>query len=156
MSKQTYPASVIAKLFDLTERRVRQLADESIIPKPKEGKYDLTGSITGYIKYLKRLAAKKQPVDTEEQEVRMRILRAQAATAELDLKKETGEFISIQKAIDDWQNMILAFRSRMLAMPYRAACSVIGVTELHEIEKVVKSLVYEALDELAEYNPNKQ
>jgi phage terminase Nu1 subunit (DNA packaging protein) len=134
---------------------VRQLSDEFVIPKPKDGKYDLGGSITGYIRYLRNIAAKKTPENTEEQEVRMRILRAQAAAAEMDLKKETGEFIPVEKAISDWKNMILAFRSRMLAIPYRIACSVINLTELHEAEKVTKKLVYEALDELAEYDPTK-
>jgi phage terminase Nu1 subunit (DNA packaging protein) len=155
MSTPSYPASIIARLFDLTERRVRQLSDEAVIPKPKDGKYDLAGSIMGYIRYLKKIASKKQPADTEEQQVRMRILRAQAATAEMDLKKETGEFMPVDKAISDWKNMILAFKSRMLALPYRIACSVIHLTELHEAEKVTKKLVYEALDELAEYDPRK-
>jgi phage terminase Nu1 subunit (DNA packaging protein) len=155
MSTPSYPASTLAKLFELTERRVRQLSSESIIPSPKDGKYDLTGSVRGYIRYLKKLAFSKCPEGTEEHELRMRILRAQAATAELDMQKETGESIPVAQAMTDWQNMALSFKARILAMPYRLACSIIGLTEPHEIEKIAKTLVKEALDELAYYDPRK-
>ena len=45
MSTPTYPVSTIAKLFNLTERRVQQLASEGVIPKPERGKYDLVASV---------------------------------------------------------------------------------------------------------------
>jgi hypothetical protein len=46
------PAHIVAKLLNVTRRRVQQLSADGIIPKPKDGKYDIVGCLTGYIKYL--------------------------------------------------------------------------------------------------------
>ena len=43
----------ISKLLKLTERRVQQLAKDGIIPKAERGKYDLVGSVHGYVDFLK-------------------------------------------------------------------------------------------------------
>lgn len=56
MTTPSYPVATIAKLFNLTERRVQQLAKEGVIPKPEKGKYDLIGCVRGYIAYLQERA----------------------------------------------------------------------------------------------------
>jgi len=43
MSAATQPIGVIAKLLDLSERRVQQLSREGVIPKAERGQYDLIG-----------------------------------------------------------------------------------------------------------------
>ena len=55
-----YPASTLAKLFHLTERRVQQLARDGIIAKGIKGKYDLVSSVQGYVKYLQERALGRQ------------------------------------------------------------------------------------------------
>ena len=48
-------SDVIAKLFDVTPRRIQQLTKEGVIVATKEGnayKYDLLPTIQRYIKYL--------------------------------------------------------------------------------------------------------
>ena len=47
MSTATQPIGVIAKLLDLSERRVQQLSREGVIPKAERGQYDLIGSVRG-------------------------------------------------------------------------------------------------------------
>jgi phage terminase Nu1 subunit (DNA packaging protein) len=53
MSTATQPIGVIAKLLDLSERRVQQLSREGVIPKAERGQYDLIGSVRGYVRYLR-------------------------------------------------------------------------------------------------------
>ena len=53
MSAATQPIGVIAKLLDLSERRVQQLSREGVIPKAERGQYDLIGSVRGYVRYLR-------------------------------------------------------------------------------------------------------
>jgi hypothetical protein len=48
-----YPVETIAKLLDLTPRRVQQLSAEGVIPRVGHGKYELVSSVRGYIRYLK-------------------------------------------------------------------------------------------------------
>ena len=45
----SYPVSTIAKLFGLSERRIQQLAQEGIIPKPDKNQYELIGCVRAYI-----------------------------------------------------------------------------------------------------------
>ena len=53
MAGTTQPIAVIAKLLDLSERRVQQLSREGVIPKATRGQYDLVGSVRGYVRYLR-------------------------------------------------------------------------------------------------------
>jgi hypothetical protein len=48
--------AVIAKLLDLSERRIQQLGREGVIPKPERGQYDLVGAVRGYVNYLREQA----------------------------------------------------------------------------------------------------
>ena len=60
MSSATQPIGVIARLLDLSERRVQQLSREGVIPKAERGQYDLIGSVRGYVRYLRDQAQKAQ------------------------------------------------------------------------------------------------
>lgn len=61
VAEASYPAGTIAKLLNVTVRRVQQLAKEGVIPKAQRGKYPLVGCVHGYVKFLQELAAGKQP-----------------------------------------------------------------------------------------------
>jgi len=58
MADNTQPVAVMAKLLDLSERRIQQLSREGIIPKSQRSRYELVGSVKGYIHYLRDLALK--------------------------------------------------------------------------------------------------
>ena len=60
MSTATQPIGVIARLLDLSERRVQQLSREGVIPKAERGQYDLIGSVRGYVRYLRDQVLKAQ------------------------------------------------------------------------------------------------
>ena len=60
MSAATQPIGVIARLLDLSERRVQQLSREGVIPKAERGQYDLVGSVRGYVRYLRDQVLKAQ------------------------------------------------------------------------------------------------
>ena len=60
MSSATQPIGLIARLLDLSERRVQQLSREGVIPKAERGQYDLIGSVRGYVRYLRDQALKAQ------------------------------------------------------------------------------------------------
>ena len=58
-AKATYPVNVIAKLLDLTPRRVQHLANEGVIPRAEKGRYELVSAVRGYIRYLRDRAMGK-------------------------------------------------------------------------------------------------
>jgi hypothetical protein len=51
-AQANYPGRVIARLLNITERRLQQLAREGIVPKAAHGQYPLAAAIRGYVTYL--------------------------------------------------------------------------------------------------------
>ncbi|AOY76791.1 hypothetical protein [Clostridium formicaceticum] len=68
----TVSSGVLADLFSLTDKRVRQLSEEGILVKVKRGRYSLADSVKNYIIHIKT----NQDIQDSKNE------------AELDLEKE--------------------------------------------------------------------
>lgn len=51
-----YPAGVIAQLFLISERWVRELTKQKVLIQAKRGLYDLAPTIQAYIRYLTKKA----------------------------------------------------------------------------------------------------
>lgn len=80
----TYGATFYAKLFNITERRVQQLAKEGIIPKVARGKYPLLGAVRGYITFLQERSLSPEVGDGDINSNRNRLIRAQAEAREME------------------------------------------------------------------------
>src|SRR5690554_4944951 len=103
-----YPAEVVSRLLNLTERRLQQLAREGIIPKAAHGKYPLVQCVQGYIRYLQQLARQGEEqklnlpktgdplefllaaMQDEGQDPKLRVRAAIAATQYMHNKKSEG------------------------------------------------------------------
>lgn len=154
MSDNLYPVSTIAKLLNLTERRVQQLAKDGIIPKSEKGKYNLVGVIKSYVKYLQELAFGRHAGGTaDEAGSRARLIAAKAAIAEIELEKAKGDMVSVSIVADWWDSIVFAAKTRLLSVPSRAAPLVFGVTSLSAAQAVIENLITESLNELSAINP---
>jgi phage terminase Nu1 subunit (DNA packaging protein) len=153
MANPTIPVATLARLFNLTERRIQQLAKDGVIPKPEKGKYDLIASTQGYIKYLQDRAAGKdiEPRDTYIE--RARLLKAQADKTEIEVKALNGDLIAAEQVELMWAGLVSSFRARMMALPVRCAHRVMNITGYQEIEEILRGHVNEALEELSRYEP---
>jgi phage terminase Nu1 subunit (DNA packaging protein) len=149
----TCTVNAIAKLLNLKERRVQVLAQQGIIPKAQHGKYNIVGCIVGYNKYMNNRTARTEDTTLKVNKARTRLLEAQADKAEMELKALSKDYMPVTQVERDWSGMLLTFRARILAIPYRAATLLTGAKEFHEIEQVLKKLLHEALDELSNYDP---
>ena len=121
--KTTYPIKTICQILDLTERRVRQLVTDGILPKNSErGRYELIPTVKGYIHWLRdrslygEAKAKSGNVVSLD-EARRRKLIAEAELAELELQKERGEVVSIEETEKSWTEVLGAVRAKILALP---------------------------------------
>ena len=99
MSDLNRPASFYAKLFDITERRVQQLAKDGVIPKEGRGMYPLVGTVRGYTKFLQERSAgfTFEFSDQDLRNERVRLTRVQADRQELKLKEESGSLIPAEE-----------------------------------------------------------
>lgn len=161
---QKYPVSIIAQLLNLSDRRVQQLAKDGIIPKADKGKYDLVSSVRSYVKYLYERAFGQNNESIDSHVEKARLLKAQAAKAELELAVMQDKYMEISEVEFLWSGMVLAFRSKMLSLPTKLTPTLAGASnDFAKIEHILENEINEALlylskyrDDETEYNPNSQ
>lgn len=90
-------ADVLAKLFNMTPRRVHQLVKEGVIPKVGRGKYPLATSIRSYVGHLQGLAASTGTSNDAPDLLRERTRkeRANADKTEFDLAIQRKEYVHV-------------------------------------------------------------
>lgn len=147
----TASVDTIAKLLDMTPRRVQQLANEGIIPKPKDrGQYEIVPCVVGYIKHIKGMLNGEAGDLASE---KTRLTRAQAEKTEIETARLKGELVSLAGAERGWSTLVGAFRAKMLTLPPRASPVVVNKKE-REVEQILTDMVYEALAELSNWKPD--
>ncbi|GAQ24231.1 hypothetical protein [Tepidanaerobacter syntrophicus] len=147
---------VLANIFGLTERRVRQLVEEGVIDRIGHGRYDLQDSLKKYIAFLR--AAASAEVDSSKVKENLdyeKFLheRAKREKAELELAHLKGELhhsADVEKVMND---MLGAFRSKLLALPAKLAPMLIAQNTVATIQDMLQNEIYEALKELSNYDP---
>lgn len=147
----TASVDTLAKLLDMTPRRVQQLANEKIIPKPKDrGQYEIVPCVVGYIKHIKGMLNGEAGDLASE---KTRLTRAQAEKTEIETARMKGELVSLADAERAWSALVGAFRAKMLTLPPRAATAVSNKAE-RDTERILNDMVFEALAELSNWKPD--
>lgn len=134
----SYPASTIAKLFNLTERRVQQLAKEGVIPKGERGKYDLVGAVRGYVKYLQeRALGRSDAAYNDEADIKLerkRLIKAQADKTESENQKLRGELVPFELVEDVLNEVAVLYGTSVDALPGRLANELAGINDPAEVK----------------------
>ena len=167
--KNLQKVEIIAKLFDVTVRRIQQLTQDGVLKtievtenNRKVRRYDLMPTIQAYIKYLSDKAygrEQKESVSNKEEEklqAEVDIKKAKAKIAQLELDELEGRMHSAEDVESMTTDLCLAVRSALLSMPGQLAVDVAEVTDAAEISEIIKSTVNDILEELSryEYNPD--
>ncbi len=144
----SFNIQAIAKLLKLSERRIQQLAKEGVIPKAERGKYDLIGSVQGYIDYLK---AKVGGEFTAEEVLKNKnkLLKAKAELAEIDKMKASGELIPKEEVKRTWLELVQKVKQKLLSIPNKVAPVVVTIKSINEIKLILQDKIYEALYEIS-------
>lgn len=167
--KNLVKVEIIAKIFQVTVRRVQQLTQEGIIQTEEitEGnrklrRYDLMPTIMQYIKYLSDKANGKEQKasvsDKEEEKLQAEvdIKKAKAKIAQLELDELEGRMHSAEDVESMTTDLCLAVRSALLSMPGQLSIDVTEATSAAEASEIIKRTVNDILEELSryEYDPN--
>jgi phage terminase Nu1 subunit (DNA packaging protein) len=150
MSSASQPIGVIAKLLDLSERRVQQLSREGVIPKANRGQYDLIGSVRGYVRYLRDQALKAQAGAPDYAAERARFIRARADLAEMEAEEKRRSLIAADEIEAAWVAVLALLRTRLLGLPDRLAPQVFDQSTIGDTRTLIRSAIREVLDDLAE------
>ena len=145
MIAKTCKRAELARILDLSERRVTELVKLGQIPKPNGAGYDLPASVRGYIRFLRS----KHGSLTDE---RARLTKAQASLMELKLRAQEGELLEAGLIQDHWMNLLATFRIRMLTIPRKFATHFSQETDPITIETLLDEEIRQALKELAAYD----
>jgi hypothetical protein len=145
MAEASFPLGTIAKLLDLTPRRVRQLAREGVIPPAEGGRYPLVGAVQGYVRYLRELS----PEDAAIQQHRSRRMQMLARKLEIEVQRLTAELLPADEVSEVWARLAAAFRARMLAIPSKLAPELAAEHDPNLVQARLEEEIHHALAELA-------
>lgn len=152
-SETTFTTQQLADALSLTPRRVQQLAKEGAVVSVSRGKYAAVESIRNYLQYVEDRDGGESNIDYLEEKAKHEKAKRQKAELELAVMKgEMHRSGDIKLVMND---MLAAFRSRVLAVPSKLAPQLVGKTEMPVILDILTQEVYEALRELSEYDPSK-
>ena len=150
MSTATQPIGVIARLLDLSERRVQQLSREGVIPKAERGQYDLIGSVRGYVRYLRDQALKAQAGAPDYAAERARFIRVRADLAEMEAEEKRRSLIAAEQIEAAWIAVLALLRTRLLALPDRLAPQAFEQSTVGDTRNLIRAAIREVLDDLAQ------
>jgi phage terminase Nu1 subunit (DNA packaging protein) len=143
-------ASTLAKLFNLTEQRIHQLAREGVIPREK-GKYELVSAVQGYIKHLQDRASGGRIERADVHAERARLVRAQAEHREMETARLRGSLLPFDEVVTAWQQLVGAFRAKCLALSWKLAPQLAMMNEVREIQDHIDHGHREALEDLSRF-----
>jgi phage terminase Nu1 subunit (DNA packaging protein) len=90
-----WPAEKMAKLIDLTPRRLRQLVEEGVVPREERGRYNPFVVTVAYIRFLRDRAQSPELSNAEFYEAKLKKLKAECEQIELQNQITRKERIPI-------------------------------------------------------------
>lgn len=151
--KNTYivTTSEISEIFGISTRRVQQLAKDGVFVRVGHGQFDLPASVNSFIEYRLDDTKDEGVLDKSTEEAMW--TRARRQKTELELQIMRGDLHRSEDVRRVMNDMLGAFRARILSIPSKFSPQLVGLTEIPPIKVVLKQAVHEALEELSDYDP---
>lgn len=146
----------LSNYLGITDRHVRRLASEGIIGSVSKGKYDIIDCVKKYTSYLRHNNGStkvKKEVKVDYESERALHEKVKREKAELQFRVIKNELHQSEHVETIMGNMIANAKAQLLSIPVKAAPMVIGHTDIPRIQSILQKVVYEALEELASYDP---
>ena len=146
----------LARIFNITEVRVQQLAKMEVIVKTERGLYDLWLSVKGYIRYLQDRTGKKSGgIDGDENSYetqRTRVYKARAEILEAQSMAMRGELHDGACIAEVMGEGLANMRAKLLAIPTTAGPRVADESDPNKCAALIETLLHEAMAECSKYN----
>ena len=152
----TVSAAVLGDMFGVSDRRIRQMAEEGIVARAAKGRYKLVDSIKNYLLTVK-LAAEGVGVDLADGEINLEEEkglheRVKRHISELKLQIMKGGLHKAQDVESVMTDMLVAFKTRMMNIPSKVA-PILESRDAVFIKDRLTCEIIEALNELKDYDP---
>lgn len=144
----------LAECLEISARQVRNLKSDGLFQEAMEGrKYKLGKCVAEYIEFkVKAETGRSASISKEKVQVEHEDVKRQIAVLKLrKLRRELHEASDVEAFLSD---MLTQFKNRLLSLPTKMAMQIAGEKDTNVIIQVLTKGVYEALEELTEYNPD--
>lgn len=154
----------LAELFEVTPRRIEQMAQEGIL-EPVERRpmrFDLIPTIQALLEYQRTLISS----NGKDEEIRakkaaklaaeVRYKEAKAESMELRLKEQKGQLHRAEDIKKITGDHLMTLRGMLLALPGQLAVDVSTASSAMECSEIIKKAVYQILNDLADYDYNSE
>ncbi len=157
ISRITVSAGVLGKIIGVSDRRIRQLADEGILTKVSSGRYSLQESLHSYILNL-RVA---NDADRGQKELEDKLDYALEKAMHERVKRHMSELQyalmkgNVHRAEDVeavMTNMLTNFKTKILNLPSKLTPLLVNRSDKKYILELLTNEFGEALEELSNYN----
>lgn len=143
-----YSVTRMASLLMLTERRVQQLAKDSVLPKSARGKYELIPTVQAYISYLRDRAVESTGGEDDYGKNRARLTRLRADMADLELKLMQEKYLPIADIESSIVRDYSSLRAKLQQIGTKVADRGISMSNPAELQELVDTYIRESLEEL--------
>lgn len=158
ISRVAVSATVLAKIIGVTDRRIRQLAEEGILVKVGHGRYNLQDSLQAYVLNLRvELECKRENQESEEildlereKAIHENVKRHMSELKYLLMKGNLHRSEDVQNVMTD---MLLNFKTKILSLPSKLTPRLVNRQDEGYILDVLTEELNIVLEELSEYNP---
>lgn len=143
----------VAKHLGVGGAKVSELVAKGIIPAPPgRGQFDIDGCRDAYISHLREIAAGRSAAGEGPDLVdeRARLAKEQADKAAMENSARRGELLERSDVDAAVTAEFTRAKTRLLAIPSKAAPLIIQVDETAEAEVVLREAITEALQELSD------
>ena len=147
----------IAKLTGVEPMRVRQLTQKGVIKseivKGEAGlMYDLLPTVQALLAYYREKANKRSGSTESMEAEKLKRETAKRQLDELKLQKAQGLVIEIEVIEKVIGGIFMRLRSGLLSLPMGVAPLLRDISDVNEISEIIKSRLYEILNELSEFD----
>lgn len=142
-------ATQLASIFDVSERRIQQLAKEGTIPKGERGKYPLLRCFRAYLRYWRERSDTGGKINTLDEKALL--LQAQRKREEMKLAEEQGELIPADEIETLWTGAVAAAKSTLMGWSTKLPEQIAALDgDQTAIAELIKNEIHAALNLLAD------
>ena len=141
----------LADTLSISLEWVRQLSEQGIVAKHSRGKFDLLASVKGFLAYRDE---KDSPDASDERfkSARADLYEERARFSKIEADLRAGKSFDADCIREVMKAMVFSSRARMLQLPTTCAAQVAEISDPNACFNVLKSAVYECLNELSEFD----
>ncbi|MEW5927805.1 MAG: hypothetical protein AB1941_09985 [Gemmatimonadota bacterium] len=96
---------------------MQQLAEEGIVKKVRHGRYDLAGSVQGYLQYVRESASRASSSGDEAAALKLDILRMEHEERRLELARKRGDMVSLGFHLDKLEQVLMPVATGLNNLP---------------------------------------